>query len=487
MFGIKRTKRVSKRTLKKTHTEEVAAMELKYAIIIEAIQITNANLMLRLQDDSSGNLGSNEYQTRGLQIQEIMSMYRANTGIGGDLVKRIINVSAALKIPNGLEIEGGNKNSPEREYIQSFIDKNQLNEGMCTELSKEAEKQGQCLVNLPWDSTDNMVKVKYMSWNKYKYFVYPVGLNNMTSPYAVSWEEVEVADETGEKTGYTIPAGALVNENIAFVAFNKILNDDDTIEGSPSLANVLSRLDDIGNDLIYWRKSNKLYAHPTPAVQIADADEAESLTNKITASGWTLGQMMVSSGELKMVVPDNFYETIKEAILLNLQLVSGATGLAVSWLGFPDLMSNRAVADSLGEPLEIVAANDIASWKSFYEQMFDNVITIRNFNIGPNGTQLKTGIIKPRLKPMSDRIWQQLTRFWMVAAENKIISREGFWDKIPGFNPAEERERLAAQQKEDDARNVAVEKTKQTNISPNARDDIDQPNTGSTRFNETQG
>ncbi|KKN09024.1 hypothetical protein LCGC14_1050710 [marine sediment metagenome] len=453
--------------------------------INEAIQITNANLMLKLQGDDSTGEGSNEYLTHEEQVAEIISTYAAASNIGSDLVKRIVNVSAALKIPNGLDIEGGNNNSPERKYIQDFIDSNQLNEGVCTELSKEAEKQGQCLVNLLWDDFDNTVKINYMSWNKYKYIITPVGLNNMTAPYYVSWDEVNISDAEGETAGVTIPAGSLIDTEIAFVAFNKVINDDGSIEGFPSIGSILSRLDDISKDLVYWKKSNKLYAHPTPAVKIDDANEAESLTAKITASGWTMGQMLVSSGELAMVVPQNFHETIKEAILINLQLVSGATGLAISWLGFPDLMSNRAVADSLGEPLEIVAANDIASWKSFYEQMFDNVIEIRNTNIG-GGTKLKTGIIKPRLKPMSDRIWQQLVRFWMPSAEKELISRESFHDKIPGFDIIIEEERLKKQMKEDDARKAMIKK-KEAELSPNARDDIDQPNTGSVRFNETPG
>lgn len=471
--------------LKKENKEEVEKLQLKFVNLMETIQVTNANLMLRLDSDS-GNAGSNEYQTREEQIAEITVMYRASTDIGSDLVKRIINVSAALKIPNGLDIEGGDENSPERKYIQDFIDINQLNEGVATELSKQAEKEGQCLTRLLWDGSNNMVKLNYMSWLKYKYWVQPIGIGNMTPPYHVWWDEVQVGSSDGDLPQLTIPAGSLQDTEMAFVAFNRIFNDDDTIEGSPALANVLSRLDDIGNDLIYWRKSNKLYAHPTPSVQIEDADESESLANKIISSGWSLGQMLVTSGELRMVVPDNFYETIKEAILLNLQLVSGATGLAVSWLGFPDLMSNRAVADSLGEPLEIVAANDITLWKSFYEQMFDNVIKIRNENMGAGATKLESGIVKPRLKPMSDRIWQQLVRLWMPAAQNDVISREGFWDKIPGFDVVEEAVRMKKQQKEDDARKELIEKAK-AKLSPNNRDDIDQPNTGSVRFNEEPG
>ena len=294
--------------LKQERNVTIAEMEEKFVKLTEAIQITNANLMLRLQDDTVAD--ANAYQTHRLQVDEIVNAYAGSTDIGGDLVKRIINVAAALKIPNGLEIEGGDDNSPERKYIQDFINVNQLNEGVCTELSKNAEKEGQCLTELIWDPNDNQVKIKWMSWKLYDYNIWPSGLNNMTAPFTVQWDEITVDSTIDDKEQVNIPAGTLSNDQIAFVAFNKIFNSDGTIEGSPSLGNVISRLDDIGNDLLYWRKSNKLYAHPTPAVQLEDGDEAESLYGKIGSTGWTLGQMLISSGKLTMVVPENFYETI---------------------------------------------------------------------------------------------------------------------------------------------------------------------------------
>ena len=51
------------------------------------------------------------------------------------------------------------------------LSSNQLNEGIATELAKEAEKQGQVLVHLKWDPSDNMVKIFYMPWHIYKYEV----------------------------------------------------------------------------------------------------------------------------------------------------------------------------------------------------------------------------------------------------------------------------------------------------------------------------
>ena len=470
----------SQMALGKKYSARMADMEEKQATLREAIQITNANLMLRLQGDSSGD--SNDYMTHELQVQEIMRLYAAETEVGHELAKRIINVGAALKVPNGLALQfsdeknkGKNPESvPEWTYLSAFIDANQLNEGIATELAKEAEKQGQVLVRLIWDQSDNMVKLFYMPWHIYKYIVRPIGVGNMTPPYEIVWDE---------NPDYSIKAGRITTSEAAFVAFNTIFKADDknrmTIEGSPSLGNVVTNLDNISRDLYNWKQSNRLYAYPTPHLGIEDADEAESMASKIKAQGWSTGNMLVSSGKFEMVVPENFHLTIKTAIETNVKIVSGATGLSVGWLGFPDQMSNRATADSLGEPLETVTANDITSFKSFYEQVFTLAIRIRNEKSGKE--PIRTNVVKPLLKPMSDRVWQRLIRLYMPSAEQSLMSIEGYLRQIPGLDVEAELKRMKSE----------VESGIRTNdnrkSNPDNRADTGQQSTGSQRFNNERG
>lgn len=304
---------------KKLHNQQMEsqfqkfeARELRSAEIRETIQVTNVNLMLRLQDDTAASGDYNPYNSHALQVAEIMTGYSGEQAVGTDLIKRIINISAALKVPNGLALQEGDP-SPERAYLKKFMEINQLNEGVCTELSKEAEKQGQILCQLVWDDADKMVKLNYMPWIDFLYTVRPLGLNNMTPPYEIKWDSVANTE---------VKSGTLSNEQVAFVAFNMRFKNDDqlrlVIEGSPTLGNVLQRIDDIGYDLIDWRQTNKLYAHPTPSLQTRDPEEAEAIQNSITSTGWTTGSMMISSGELKMVVPNNFHVTLKESIHTNL-------------------------------------------------------------------------------------------------------------------------------------------------------------------------
>ena len=440
--------------------------EEKFGSVLEAIQIQNANLMLRLQDDTTQ---SNNYQTHSAQTDELKNMYIGATDIGCDLAKRLVNISAALQVPNGvgLEYDPKDEKSQEVAYIKKFLEVNQLNEGVCTFLTREAQIEGQVLVQLIWDENVNVPLTSYLKWSEYKYSVFPIGKNNMIGPYQVGWEKVEDKDSEGQ---------TLVDPDIAWAGFNKVKNVGGSIEGYPSLGNVLMRLDAIGRDLYDWRISNKLYAYPTPHVSIEDGAQAEELASKIKALGWTVGNMLVTSGKFEMVVPENFYQTIKESIVMSLQFISGSIGLAVSWLGFPDLMSNRATADSLGEPLEIVAAADITEWRSFYQQMFNNVITIRNANM-VGKPPLKMDVVKPKIRPMSDRIWQQLIRLYLPAAEQNILSREGFLNKIPGFNVEEEVKRMEKQIKEGPPINPQ-------SYNRDTRSDQGQASTGSQKDNE---
>lgn len=394
---------------------------------IKELQITSANYLKRLQEGAESDV--NEYDSHSLQTNAIIDKYQGKAVYGSTLIKRLVNVAAALQVPNGIELDG-DSNTPEYEYLKSFLDINQLNEGVAIQLAKQAQFEGQVLVELLWDGADdvNMVKLNLIPWSTGEYTVRPIGLNNLTGPYEAKWS----VDGEVVRT--------LIGKQLAFIAFN-VTRESDYIEGWPTLGGLLMRIDAVSRDLRDWRLSNKLYAHPTPVFTCDTQAEVDSLTNKITSSGWQVGTAIAFKGKFLLTVAANYHQTISNAIETNMKLISGGSGVAISWLGFADVMSNRATAESLGEPLEIVSAADIATWRSFYEEMFDNVIEIRNESLNSQ-QKLKKGKIKPRLKPMSDRQWKRITDLFMPAAEKGLLTKESFLEQIPNFDVKLELERL---------------------------------------------
>jgi len=417
---------------------------------IKEMQIVNANLMLRMADYNPDS--DNDYETHAAQTAEIITKYKGCGSTGNELMKRIINVSAALQIPDGIElaVEGKGeeiKNHPELFYLQKCSKANALDAAMTTFYSRELQKQGQLLFELIWDDTDekNVVMMKYYPWDVYNYRIQSMGLNNLLPPFMATWDEDQVPKSMG-------------GDSIVFISINTTIDSEGYIEGWPTVGGLLNRIDAVGKDLQGWRQSNKLYAYPTPHVKTGDRENAKQVAGRITESGWTVGQMLVTGGEFTMVVPQNYYETLSESIKFNLQLISGGTGIAISWLGFPDLMSNRSTSQSLGEPIEIASPSDITTWKTFFLQLFNGMIRLRNQNLGTSGANsLREDQVVAKIRPISDRQWKILTEVFMPAAKGNLLTPEAFLERIPDFDYKAELVRREKKEKEEGAK--AVEPT----------------------------
>ncbi len=393
---------------------------------IKELQVTSSEMLGRMQSDHEHD--TNTYDTHATQTEEIINKYQGVSSYGITLVKRLVNVAAALQVPNGIELDGDIK-LPEYDYLKKFLDANQLNEGVAIQLAKEAQFEGQVLLELVWDELDSMVKIRHNMWRSGMYQVHTIGLSNLTGPYEAIWKEEDRVIKT------------LSGDAMAFVAFNATRTEDDYIEGWPTLGSLLMRLDTISRDLNDWRVTNKLFAHPTPVFECETQEEVNDLTDKLKASGWTVGTAIAFRGKFLLVASGSYYLTFRNAIETNVKLVSGGSGVSIAWLGFADVMSNRATAESLGEPLEIVSAADIATWRSFYEELFDSVIAIRNKSLDSD-QKLKPGLIKPKLKPMSDRQWQKLKELFMPAAKDGLLTRQAFLEQIPNFDIQAELKRI---------------------------------------------
>ena len=408
---------------------------------LNEMQIVNANLLLRMMDTSTDS--DNDYASHLLQTTEIISKYSGCGNIGNELIKRIINVSAALQIPDGIElaVEGEGeeiKNHKELHYLQECSKANALDAALATFYARELQKQGQLLIELIWDDEDNHVKLKYYPWNVYQYTIQSTGLNNMLPPYTATWE-----DSNGDQQ-------TLSGDQIVFMSINTTIDTDGKIEGWPTVGSLLNRIDAIGKDLLGWRQSNKLYSYPTPHVKTGDRENARQVADRIRTSGWTVGQMLVTGGEFEMVVPQNYYETLSQSITFNLQLVAGGTGINIGWLGFPGLSGNRSTTQSLGEPIEIASPSDITTWKTFFLQMFNGMIKLRNANLSNSGSdELEENLVVAKIRPISDRQWKILTEVFMPAAKGNLVTPEAFLERIPDFDYKAELKRQEKKKKEE--------------------------------------
>ncbi len=414
--------------------------------IVQELTIANARILLKMDDP---DYDVNPFPTHLTQVQAIISRFEGSADYGCELVQRIVNLTAAFAIPHGILIDADDKAAKEEEYIKLFVDKNNLNEGVAVKLAIDAAMQGQVLTELIWDPDENMVRLKYHPWNETEYTVVSTGRSNLTAPFTAVWAETK--DKSKPKV--------IQDDNFAFVAFNARAGQH---EGFPRLGGVLRRLDAISRDLDDWRTINKLFGHPTPFFRMNSSAEAKAMRALIEEKGWTVGRALVLNGDFSLISPGSSYAVAaKESIASNVRIISGATGIAVHFLGFVDLMSNRSTADSLGEPVEIASMADITLWHGFYESLFNKAIRMRNKHLE---NKLDEGKVKPKMLPVTDRQWGLIEKVWIPMAKDGIVTPEAVRRQIPGFDFAEEEER---QEKQTDQ---GLENDKRLGITPEEKE-----------------
>ena len=134
---------------------------------------------------------------------------------------------------------------------------------------------------------------------------------------------------------------------------------------------------------------------------------------------------------------------LEKGIEIGLKVVAGATGIGIHFLGFPNVLSNRATAESLGEPIEIAARTDMLQWMSFFEGLFNKAILLANEH---RDQKLRTGLVKPKMQPITDRQWTIIEKVFLPATKDGLISRRQFVEQVPGIDPDENEKELSEEE-----------------------------------------
>jgi len=446
---------------------------------------------------------ANPYNTKETQVQELLKKYDGTTTKAGkELVQRIINITAAFTLPNGVDLclsdefsaqfdksevdttadePTGDTNiddasvedetaeadaKPELDYIRAFLDENNINQGNALKFAQDANLQGGIAFKLQWTANPAVdvkpvqqvagqivptetgkVKMTYLPWFETKWFIIPADSeSNLCPPFKLKYKQLtlKINDTSIEWIGGDY--AELEEKNFVFLNINDQLGKH---IGMPRLGVILTTLEELSEDLSDWRVLNKLFAHPTPHFKCNNAAEVSQINTYLKNTGWRVGTALATTGEFKLISPQGTEVTyLEQGIITKIKIVSGATGINPHFMGFPDLLSNRSTADSMGEPTEVVTAGEIGLWEKFYESLFDKVIDLRNEN-NAGGVALRRGIVKPKLVPMSDRQWEQLKSFWLEALKNGGISLETFLAQIPKLDVKSELNKI---RKESDAK-----------------------------------
>jgi len=396
--------------------------------------------------DATTTYQSNLYPSYQSAVTEINRKYIGIADWGVLQTGSIIDLRAAFIVGDGVIItdkEPGEEPSAELEWVEEFFKYNDLDREVVQEFAKEAEIEGKIALKLAVeedkeedeevDEKDKKwkVSVRFISWLDKKYEVIPNPLDYLDYQ-KLKWKA------TGKYKAETLDAKEFVYKKFG----GRIMNPN---EAAPKIMKCLPQIEGFDRALWDWRNINHIFAGPVLYAKCEDATEVKLMLNAFDDKNFKLKKILAGTAEMSFIKLDTGGTSSLEKEIADLaKVISGTTGVPVHWLGFVDLMSNRATAEDLINMINGATTKERQIWIGAYEEVIKKAMTMWN-NAAEKGMskekQLDPKKIKVDIPIITKMHYDRLEKIFLPAVIAGKISDEAFLAMIPGLDVKAEMER----------------------------------------------
>ncbi len=421
--------------------------ENKRLVKIQELIVDN---ILTVQEKDATYTG-NRYKDYTSAVLEVASKYAGTSDWGVLQVGNIVDLRAAYIIGQGLKVskvEEEEDATPEYDFAQRFIDKNELDHELAQDLAREAEIEGKTLIKLfPLVAEDGEtdIAIRWISWTTNKYTV-KVSSSDYLQLENVTWN----------------PAGGslvtLKPEQCVYKRFAGRL--DIPNETMPRVAKCLTQIENLDMALRDWRQINKLYAAPTPHVQCDTAEQAKQINEAMDKVNWKIGKFFAHTGVFGYAQPSSEgQKAIESEIITLMKVISGTTGTPLNALGCPELTTKYG-ADSQGmlDMISMSTGKEREVWRGAYQEIIEKAM--RMWNVATGKTPLRPELIRIDIPVVTAEQWARLVSTWLPMKNSDVITLKTMLNQVPGLDVEAE---LEAKAEEDDA---AMERFNAQKITP---------------------
>ncbi len=380
-----------------------------------------------------------DYETK---VKELTKRYNAS-GEKYSLEKTAINYRVAWIAGGGIRTKSTDKATDD--FIKQYFKWNRMHPFKLRQYVTIGEIEGKVLRSLVLkddesstykiDGKGKRVESRILRFNRFKYTV------------------VSKSDDYGEieKITYKVD-GKDKSEELkpgSFV-FLPLYGLEDAYTETPSLvASVLYLFDNLYKAFRGLRAYNDKYPYPDLVSEATGQDATNTATwnfNSHTTNGKfdaKKGSYFAAAGTMKYIEPaGSGIEAFKEEAFLSARAISGATGVPIIFLGFVDLMSNRATATELPEMINASTTFERELWEESIKEEIIKAAALLGVKIQPDTITVSLPLVAMSFIELISKIFGDLE-------ERKVISRETLREMIPGVDHQLEEERLKRQREND--------------------------------------
>lgn len=369
---------------------------------------------------------------RWQKIEELRRKYKGEAEYGNQLMGTITDFNATMQWGHGVrvvtkddEVRKRGDKSPEQEVFEEFLDYNNLDREGGIDMGVTGELDGQALWF--WDVDERVRQVRV--W---------------TVPLLESRYRVEYESRPWEPSRAVLYPGTKDEESRdgADFVFIKMRTVQNGSYGIPTCMRCIKEIEDLDKAKADLRQINHLFASPTPVFTGKDEDAMRRIADDIAAINWKIGKAftLTQGDQFQLVtIPSTTPDPLKTEIVINVQFVSATTSVPVHFLGFPDLMSNTAVAREDFTPALVAAIKSQSRWMGGLEELAYKVLPIYGRLHGRTYDPEAVDVIFP---PPHKGVIKELVTAWLPVRLAKQITHRTFLLKIGIDDPEDEIGRL---------------------------------------------
>ncbi|MEJ2248031.1 MAG: hypothetical protein P8Y70_00040 [Candidatus Lokiarchaeota archaeon] len=362
----------------------------------------------------------NAYTSYETQTDELYRKYNGVSDFGCQQTRAVIDLRTAFIAGEGISISSDNEQF--LKWSEQFIDDNKLNSVNFINGVKGSEMAGQTIYVFKSLLEDNELKVKtnripYSTTYKYKPLYIDEKLRDKI-------KDIVYKSEFGWKSfGY---------KNFVYIRTG---GDDSNSHGPVTRTGVvLTDLENYDRALKDIRRNNHIFARITPNWKTKSLSETTLLKKDLTAKRWKIGEAVIGEAEFDYKTPKTgAHENLVSEVTVTIKSISSTTGVPVHWLGFVDLMSNRATAQSLYESIKNATILERTIWQ---DSLHELILKAQEFFIDNGGTGLSyTKNFQVKLPLISFEHFLEIVRALNIAYKDEAISIGDYRNSLPGINP----------------------------------------------------
>lgn len=366
----------------------------------------------------------------------VQALYRKYNGLdtyGNGLVRQLVDFRATQIAGNGFNLRSEHPET--NAFLQQYVRYNQLSGQRGWAWVRDSELEGRSvLINALVKADDNwQVRARSIPWYRWRYKI------TGQSDDAETIDRVEFTDSSGELQSLTIDKATYIKLSGATVSGNTYCLNDTV----PRVGLCLDRIESIDRAMDDLRGNNSLFGRPVRYAQVPDEATAnalrESLFGQNARAATTVmiesgrGEFYILAGSIAYAEPSGAAnEAILKEITMAAQLISGQTGMPVHYMGFPELMSNRATADDMHELINSTTAKEREAWKTGVQEHASKAVQMY---AEATGADLQPDSVICSLPVVMLSSIERVASVWMPLYEGGIISKQTVREQVPGIDP----------------------------------------------------